>query len=62
MKFLVNLLLPYGDIAQMVERLNGIQEVAGSTPTISTTNPLILSADFAYSVFFVEAKNFPATT
>ena len=26
----------YGGIAQLVERLNGIQEVAGSTPTIST--------------------------
>ena len=25
-----------GGIAQLVERLNGIQEVAGSTPTIST--------------------------
>ena len=27
-----------GGIAQLVERLNGIQEVAGSTPTISTTD------------------------
>ena len=27
---------PYGDIAQLVERLNGIQEVMGSIPTIST--------------------------
>ncbi len=26
----------FGGIAQLVERLNGIQEVAGSTPTIST--------------------------
>ena len=26
-----------GGIAQLVERLNGIQEVAGSIPTISTT-------------------------
>ena len=25
-----------GGIAQLAERLNGIQEVAGSTPTIST--------------------------
>lgn len=25
-----------GGVAQLVERLNGIQEVAGSTPTIST--------------------------
>ena len=29
-----------GGIAQLVERLNGIQEVAGSTPTISTKRPL----------------------
>ena len=27
----------FGGIAQLVERLNGIQEVAGSIPTISTT-------------------------
>ena len=27
----------YGDIAQLVERLNGIQEVMGSIPTISTS-------------------------
>ena len=27
---------PRGGIAQLVERLNGIQEVAGSNPTIST--------------------------
>ena len=26
----------HGDIAQLVERFNGIEEVAGSTPTIST--------------------------
>jgi hypothetical protein len=26
----------FGDIAQLVERLNGIQEVRGSTPLIST--------------------------
>ena len=30
--------LRHGDIAQLVERLNGIQEVRGSTPLISTKN------------------------
>ena len=29
-----------GDIAQLVERLNGIQEVMGSIPTISTKRNL----------------------
>ena len=28
--------IEYGDLAQLVERLNGIQEVMGSIPTIST--------------------------
>ena len=28
---------PHGDIAQLVERLNGIEKVRGSTPLISTT-------------------------
>ena len=32
--------IAYGGIAQLVERLNGIQEVAGSTPTISTKKGL----------------------
>ena len=33
----INFLLPYfGGIAHLVERLNGIQKVAGSTPTTST--------------------------
>ena len=27
----------FGGVAQLVERLNGIQEVRGSTPLISTT-------------------------
>ena len=27
---------PHGDIAQLVERLNGIEKVRGSTPLIST--------------------------
>ena len=30
-------LIDLGGIAQLVERLNGIQEVRGSTPLISTT-------------------------
>ena len=29
----------YGGIAQLGERLNGIQEVSGSIPLISTKNP-----------------------
>lgn len=41
-----------GGVAQLVERLNGIQEVRGSTPLISTTyikkNP-ILSGSFSFS-------------
>ena len=40
-----------GGVAQLVERLNGIQEVRGSTPLISTTaektNP-ILSGSFSF--------------
>jgi hypothetical protein len=31
-----------GAIAQLGERLNGIQEVSGSIPLSSTDNPLIL--------------------
>lgn len=32
-----------GDVAQLGERLNGIQEVRGSNPLISTTEDAILS-------------------
>ena len=32
----------YGGIAQLGERLNGIQEVSGSIPLISTKKPLKL--------------------
>ena len=39
----------FGGIAQLVERLNGIQEVAGSIPTISTT----LKTHSFCCVFFV---------
>ena len=37
-----------GGIAQLVERLNGIQEVAGSTPTISTTEKQSRFFDFVF--------------
>ena len=40
-----------GGVAQLVERLNGIQEVRGSTPLISTTaekTNLILSGSFSF--------------
>jgi hypothetical protein len=30
-----------GDVAQLVERLNGIQEVEGSTPFVSTNYSLL---------------------
>ena len=35
---------PAGGIAQMVERLHGMQEVSGSIPLISTTSPHRLEA------------------
>ena len=40
----------YGDIAQLVERLNGIQEVMSSILTISTKNlaRCFMVAGFAY--------------
>ena len=46
-----------GDIAQLVERLNGIQEVIGSIPTISTKTPIsgaLLQEDTRYwGLFFI---------
>ena len=39
----------YGGIAQLGERLNGIQEVSGSIPLISTKKPGI----FGFQAFFV---------
>ena len=36
----VNILLAHGGIAQLGERLNGIQEVSGSIPLISTIEAL----------------------
>ena len=44
----------HGGIAQLVERLNGIQEVAGSTPTISTKNSL----NFCFRLFFYIKNRF----
>ena len=39
----------YGGIAQLGERLNGIQEVSGSIPLISTKSPeLVRFQDFFY--------------
>ena len=39
-----------GDIAQLVERLNGIQEVMGSIPTISTNAlKIVLKLAFYHS-------------
>ncbi len=47
-------LIDLGGIAQLVERLNGIQEVRGSTPLISTSSNLKRTS-FARTVlgFFV---------
>jgi hypothetical protein len=39
----------YGGIAQLGERLNGIQEVSGSIPLISTTKTVKM--DFPFSRF-----------
>ena len=39
----------YGGIAQLGERLNGIQEVSGSIPLISTTKS---SENFGFQNFF----------
>ncbi|AAU37098.1 unknown [[Mannheimia] succiniciproducens MBEL55E] len=36
MRQVIMILAAYGDIAQLGERLNGIQEVVGSIPIIST--------------------------
>ena len=41
----------YGGIAQLGERLNGIQEVSGSIPLISTKNLEILEISRFFSVF-----------
>ena len=61
MKFVIILLVfsrstQYGGIAQLGERLNGIQEVSGSIPLISTKSleNLVFSR-----LFIVFLKNFP---
>ena len=45
----------------MVERLNGIQEVAGSTPTISTKKGLSehcrIEKRYSGSFYFIETRN-----
>ena len=45
----------HGDIAQLVERLNGIEKVRGSTPLISTTKVHIAIPLMSASVFVVAA-------
>ena len=42
----------YGGIAQLGERLNGIQEVSGSIPLISTKNDRIYYEKGKYGHFF----------
>ena len=46
--------IKYGGIAQLGERLNGIQEVSGSIPLISTKTPRTQG----FSVFFFYFPNF----
>ena len=43
-----------GDIAQLVERFNGIEEARGSTPLISTNK--IKTANQAVFLFYVKYK------
>ena len=56
-KFIIIVKIENGDIAQLVERLNGIQEVIGSIPTISTKTPIscaLLQEDTRYwGLFFI---------
>ena len=42
----------FGGIAQLVERLNGIQKVRGSTPLVSTTDKKTNSDTKTEFVFF----------
>ena len=66
--------IKYGGIAQLGERLNGIQEVSGSIPLISTTKVLKTSVfgtfSFAFRWFYLlnaifsnraATPDFPAT-
>tara|TARA_Y100001970_G_scaffold264148_1_gene350457 strand:- start:695 stop:841 length:147 start_codon:yes stop_codon:yes gene_type:complete len=41
----------FGDIAQLGERLNGIQEVSGSIPLISTNKNFIGDFNYEYDNF-----------
>ena len=45
------MILSYGGIAQLGERLNGIQEVRGSTPLISTKSLEILGFQGFFRTF-----------
>ena len=61
-KFIIIVKIENGDIAQLVERLNGIQEVIGSIPTIST-KPTIYSVVlrtllYIVGIFFYFAVDF----
>ena len=49
-----------GVIAQLVERLNGIQEVGGSIPPDSTKSPIIRIATAGWSIAKPSAASFPA--
>ena len=48
--------LTHGDIAQLVERLNGIEKVRGSTPLISTISFFDNPATGIFFLFFFVAK------
>ena len=39
----------YGGVAQLGERLNGIQEVVGSIPIVSTTKPIRIFIRMGFS-------------
>ena len=46
----------YGGIAQLGERLNGIQEVSGSIPLISTKMNRLVPETICFRYFFVNLK------
>jgi hypothetical protein len=43
----------FGGLAQLVERLHGMQKVSGSTPLISTPMFIMVSAFFAETIYFL---------
>lgn len=47
---------PHGDIAQLVERLNGIEKVRGSTPLISTIPICVQIQGFSRFLVFADAR------